>query len=143
MGQIESENTIWFTKYFAESFKNVFSCASESPISIFSDNRKSERLNSFLWKSQLIFSSPPKLWPIASGTTFSRTLEHLVLWTFQTQLTQFNTLIESINIPLHFRCDIPLFYITQSMSMRMSSLCFFILLDILGMMLCMMHGINW
>lgn len=35
-------------------------------------------------------------------TLFSRPVEHLVLWTFQTQLTQFDTLIESIIIPFLF-----------------------------------------
>ena len=36
---------------------------------------------------------------ITPGTLFSRPVEHLVLRTFQTQLTQFDTLIESITIP--------------------------------------------
>ena len=42
-----------------------------------------------------------QLWTVAitPGTLFSRPVEHLVLRTFQTQLTQFDTLIESITIP--------------------------------------------
>ena len=43
--------------------------------------------------------------PVTPGTLFCRPVEHLVLRTFQTQLTQFDTLIESIyvnTIPVHF-----------------------------------------
>ena len=73
-------------------------------------NEHSESLF-FIWLFFCVLSTQTVA--ITPGTLFSRPVEHLVLRTFQTQLTQFDTLIESITIPFVFVLHKSLSYIAN------------------------------